>query len=70
MTKTQLRNLAAAVGLTLYTWSPGDGMTRYRFFTDHHATDYFGSEAQFTALGLKEAGAFVRGFQVGKAVRS
>jgi hypothetical protein len=66
MTKTQLRNLAITVGLTLYTWSPGDGVTRYRFFTNHHVSDYFEGEARFTALGLREAEAFVRGFQVGK----
>jgi len=66
MTKTQLGNLCIILGLTMYTYSPGDGVTRYRFFTDHHVSDYFDGDQRFTALGLKEAVAFVRGYQVGK----
>jgi hypothetical protein len=61
-TKTQLRNLAVIAGLTLYTWSPGDGLTRYRFFDNHHISDYFAADGLFTALGIREAVAFARGY--------
>lgn len=53
---------AANAGLFVRTYSPGDGVTRYRFFTDPH-NDYFGpANGIYTALGIKEAETFVRGY--------
>lgn len=52
-------------GYSVSTWSPGDGVTRYRFFKNApRAQDYFGPhEPIYTALGLKEASAFARGLR-------
>lgn len=59
---------AEAAGLIVRTWSPGDGVTRYRFFEDRpgrERQDYFGPEnGIYTALGLAEAWTFVRGAKV------
>lgn len=67
---TRLQELeihAKAAGLSVHTWSPGDGVTRYRFFdlpeSEHQS--YFGpASGRYTALGLKEAWAFVSGAKV------
>jgi hypothetical protein len=50
-------------GFKVCTWSPGDGVTRYRFFREPPANQsYFGpANGIFTALGLKEAMAYARG---------
>jgi hypothetical protein len=77
---TRLQNLeykAAQAGLIVRTYSPGDGVTRYRFFRvsdlaieaakelpagHHHSLDYFGPiTGIYTALGMKEAHTFVNG---------
>lgn len=55
-------------GLFIDTYSPGDGITRYRFFTE--PKDYFSDNGLFTALGRKEALAFARGFCAGKLAKS
>ena len=58
----ELSERAEAHGLYIRTWSPGDGVTRYRFFTSPD-NSYFGPESGiYTALGLKEAMAFVEGY--------
>lgn len=62
--RARLVMLAARAGLTVYTYSPGDGVTRYRFTRDEdgRAGDgYFGCRALYTALGLAEALAFAEG---------
>jgi hypothetical protein len=53
-------------GYIVCTWSPGDGVTRYRFFKNAPAGQtYFGPDnGIFTALGMKEAEAFARGLEV------
>jgi hypothetical protein len=58
-----LEDSCERAGLKVDTWSPGDGVTRYRFFlaNDSQGSDYFGGRGIFTALGLKEAFAFVNG---------
>ena len=58
-----LEDSCERAGLKVDTWSPGDGVTRYRFFAagDPLGSDYFGGRGIFTALGLKEAFAFVNG---------
>jgi len=56
-------------GLALDTWSPGDGLTRYRFIVQNdESIDYFGCSGAhklYTALGLNEAYIWVRGFKSG-----
>lgn len=43
------------------TYSPGDGITRYRFFSNA-GNSYFGPEnGDYTALGKKEALSYARG---------
>ena len=61
--RTRLQALSDAArecGLHVDTWSPGDGVTRYRFFDK--PSGYFGPHSGiFTALGFKKAAVFVRG---------
>jgi hypothetical protein len=63
--KTRLEKLRADLppGYTVYTYSPGDGVTRYRFFKNAPAKqDYFGPDnGIYTALGYAEAEAFASG---------
>ena len=50
-----LKSRASAAGVKLSTWSPGDGMTRYRIHrTDDNYWKAGGSECM-TYLGIKEA---------------
>lgn len=67
--KERLVARAEDAGLTFDTWSPGDGMTRYRFFDGTaRDSDYFGGhgdEVQ-TCLGLREAEVWLRGYVAGK----
>ena len=53
-------------GLSIDSYSPGDGVTRYRFFDfpedSERATDYFAGYGIFTALGWKEAITFATGY--------
>jgi hypothetical protein len=55
-TRAALEATAARAGLSMDTWSPGDGVTRYRFFP-FPSGDYFAHSHQAigTALGLKNA---------------
>jgi len=63
-TRSQLGEVAEDNGLYVDTYSPGDGMTRYRFFKNP-GNDYFGPEnGIYTALGLAEARVFVRAWQL------
>ncbi len=56
----ELREKAREKGLYLATYSPGDGVTRYRFFRT--PSGYFGPEnGIYTALGLKEAYTYLAG---------
>jgi len=50
-------------GYAVRTWSPGDGVTRYRFFKDAPPNQsYFGpANGIYTALGYKEAVTFASG---------
>jgi hypothetical protein len=52
------------------TWSPGDGVTRYRFFrledvAKGGAADYFSVSGGYTARGFKDALAFAEGLRAG-----
>ena len=62
----ELQEEAHRVGLFVRAYSPGDGVTRYRFFLGDRSEEtrqtYFGPDnGVFTALGLKEARAFIAG---------
>ena len=63
--KTRLDKLRADLppGYAVYTYSPGDGVTRYRFFENAKPSqDYFGPDnGIYTALGYAEAEAFASG---------
>lgn len=63
-----LEQAAESVGLYVRTYSPGDGVTRYRFFEkkDLQAgevpSSYFGPRSGiYTALGYKEATVYLAG---------
>ena len=61
---------ATLCGLLCCTWSPGDGVTRYRFFREPatKGQDYFGpGDGIYTALGSKEALTWLDGFARGSA---
>jgi len=52
--------------LVVAMWSPGDGVTRYRFQAPGPgAGSYDADHGVYTALGLSEAWAFLRGFRAG-----
>lgn len=62
--RQELDEHAAERGFSVHTWSPGDGVTRYRFFhlPEHPHQSYYGpANGVYTALGLKEAYAFLAG---------
>ena len=54
----------AKYGLSVNTYSPGDGVTRYRFNNKH--STYFADNGLYTALGIKEAMTFIIGYNMGK----
>jgi len=65
-TRSEMGEVAKDHGLYISTYSPGDGLTRYRFFTNAD-DDYFGpGNGIYTALGLAEARTFVRSWQLSK----
>lgn len=74
MTKTtrkQLFALADSQGIHIATWSPGDGMTRYRFIDKrsepHWCWSYDAtSHPLYTALGLREASIWLLGYASGQ----
>ena len=64
MADMSVQEFAKVMGLHVSTWSPGDGVTRYRFHRTNE--DYnSGNEVQ-TVLGRKAAMLFLRGVQVGR----
>jgi len=73
MKNTLPRNIAvikwSSVGLYFDDWSPGDGVTRYRFFTKPDQ-DYFAGDGLYTALGWKEACIFADGFLTAVSTRN
>lgn len=61
-----LQESAREAGYYVGTWSPGDGVTRYRFFRladiKPDEQSYFGpANGVFTALGLKQARTWLSG---------
>lgn len=57
-----LRNLLPK-NISVCTWAPGDGVTRYRFFRNAPKNQtYFGPDnGIYTALGIREAENFAAG---------
>ena len=64
MTRLEELRKSLPVGWGVDTWSPGDGVTRYRFF-DREPHGYFAGRGVYTALGIKEAETFVAGVCLG-----
>jgi len=63
MTSTkQITDIAKYYGLDLFTYSPGDGVTRYRFAMAGRQDGYFGGDGIVTLLGRKEARLWLLGF--------
>lgn len=63
--RERLDESAAACALYVRTYSPGDGITRYRFFTTP-ATSYFGPHNGIaTVLGFKAAEQWVYAYRCG-----
>lgn len=70
-----MEQAAAAVGLFVTTWAPGDGQTRYRFFTKPVTSkakyaDYHQGDGLYTALGRKDAMAFIAAYGKGRSART
>ena len=63
-TMTQATEEAQKFGLYMDSYSPGDGVTRYRFFAE--PSDYFGGRGIYTALGAKERDTFISGWRAGR----
>lgn len=69
----EMEQAAVAVGLSVTTWAPGDGVTRYRFFKKSPGTpysDYHQGDGLYTALGRKDAMAFIAAYGKGRSART
>jgi hypothetical protein len=68
----ELQDYAREVGVTVRTYSPGDGVTRYRFFDKPGpGQTYFGpASGMYTALGLKDAWNYLYGYGAGGSRQS
>jgi hypothetical protein len=62
ITRKQIESLAATLGLDTFTYSPGDGVTRYKFAPQGTYDSYFGYTA-IALLGVRDAETFLRGVQ-------
>jgi len=69
MTLKEMQLAVNKVGWSVDTWSPGDGITRYGFF-DKVDQDYVGDSKLYTALGKKEAIAFLTGLILGASLKT
>ena len=60
-----LKREAARLNLYVGTYSPGDGLTRYRFFRSRGGKpiSYFSQDGVYTALGIKEAETWLSGYR-------
>jgi hypothetical protein len=56
-----LYHLAANCEVYIHTWSPGDGVTRYRF-TNKRDSGYFETDGIHTSLGLADAITYIEGY--------
>lgn len=65
MTRNEVKRRAADLGLTVTTWSPGDGVTRYRIHPGTARADYFADHYHTTELGASNAWRWLDGYAVG-----
>ncbi len=65
VTKADLEDLARRCGLSVSTWSPGDGWTRYRLHEDQGG-EYF-RDPYIYGGSKREVAAYLRGFADGKS---
>lgn len=63
--RRELEVQANVLGLSVDFYSPGDGVTRYRFFAGS-GHDYFESGGLYTAFGIAEAITWLTGYSQGK----
>ncbi len=61
--RIDILNNRLPVGYHIATWSPGDGVTRYRICPD--GQDYFSTSGMPTALGFRAAETMVEAFAAG-----
>ncbi len=62
MTKIErLQEMGKGANFYVADYSPGDGVTRYRFMSGTRQRNYFNSFGNYTALGFKEALAYATG---------
>lgn len=61
--KDLLSENAKRVGLYVATWSPGDGVARFRFFKSRKPVSYYQGDGVYTALGIKEAETWLSGYR-------
>lgn len=66
--ENQMERAAREVGLYVATWAPGDGQTRYRFFTK--SSSYDEGDGIYTALGRGDAMNFIRAYGLGRGTKS
>lgn len=62
ITKKQIVRLAETLGLDTFTYSPGDGVTRYKF-APRGSQECYWSGSGYIVLGAKDAELFLRGYQ-------
>ncbi len=67
-TSTEVRELAKAAGVHVDTWSPGDGVTRYRFASAPGSYFEWSSvtDTLATCLGARAALQFLFGVRIGQ----
>jgi len=60
----KLQSQANSLNLYVARAAPGDGVTRYRFMKSRKGKpiSYYRSSGEYTALGIKEAEAWLRGY--------
>jgi hypothetical protein len=59
-TEKEVQQEATRLGVPLSTYSPGDGITRYRFGGE--SNEYFASSAWTTVLGARDALTWLAGY--------
>lgn len=64
--RARLERSARESGLYVATYSPGDGVTRYRFIKSRKPVSYFQQNGLYTALGLSEAETWLGGYRRGR----
>lgn len=67
-TRKELEQRTEDCNLTLTTYSPGDGKTRYKFHSLPGNT-FFSSDGLYIALGMLEAMAYIQGYSDGQVYK-